>query len=285
MTILEAYNKGKNILKSHNSQTSVTDTLCIFKKCFNMERHEIFINKNNIVEEKKCLQFLEMINKRKTGYPVQYIIEQWEFMGMDLKIGKGVLIPRDDTEVLVNSGLNILKTKNIKSPLIIDLCAGAGTIALSLERLLNKTSHIVAIEISEYAYAYLKENTTRYGKNTISIMGDILECHKMFNNGTVDAIFSNPPYIPSDNINNLQDEVKIEPRIALDGGNDGLKFFQIICNYWIKKLKYDGFIAVEVGIGQARDVLEMFKDNGLTNIDIKKDINGIERVVIGHKLY
>lgn len=228
-----------------------------------------------------------MLYRRSKGEPVQYITGVCEFMGIKLRVGNGVLIPRDDSEVLVTESVKILNLKinegEKDKPRIVDLCSGSGAIALSIAKFLNVNSDIYAIELSKVAFNYLKKNIKLNNIYIKPILGNIIDSFIQFDDNSIDVIISNPPYIPSKDIKNLDEEVKMEPLIALDGGPDGLEFYRIICSRWLTKIKDGGFIAVEIGINQGRQVKNIFSLNGLTNIKTYLDINGIPRVIIGYK--
>jgi release factor glutamine methyltransferase len=223
-----------------------------------------------------------MIKKRIDGMPVQYLIGNWNFMGHELKVGKGVLIPRDDTEVLILESAKLIS--KIHKPVVFDLCSGSGAIAIVLDSLINNPyMKVTAIEYSKKAYSYLDHNVKRHKKNIRCLNMNIFECHDIFDDNSIDAIISNPPYICSEDIESLQIEVKFEPEMALNGGKDGLDFYRIILNKWVKKLKKGGFLGVEIGAGQLENILDMFRSYGLRNIIFLKDINKIDRAIFAVK--
>ncbi len=281
MKIEEVYNLGKEILKKAHIESYQNDVLHIVNKCFGMNRQDIILNKNKIIDEKEKQEFLDMINRRTKREPLQYIIGHWYFMDNKFQVGEGVLIPRDDTEVLVRKCEDYLC--HIKNSQVIDLCSGSGIIAICLAKKF-KDANIKAVELSEKAFEFLNKNIVINKANVKAYNEDIFKYCDNIKNSTFDLIVSNPPYIPTEDIKALQAEVLMEPTMALDGGKDGLYFYENICDKWISKLKIGGMLAVEIGINQSRDVIDIFKKYKLKNIGTERDINNIERIVFGIKV-
>ena len=298
MTFEEVYIKGKKILDSANIPDYAFDTMCIFEHVFNIKRPDLILYKNDCVPENNEYLFFKMINERENHRPLQYILGKCFFMGNTFKVGEGVLIPRDDTEVLVNVATqklkNHLKNNAISLPLILDLCSGSGIIAISLAKLFPEAT-IFAVEFSDIALAFLKDNIKLNNvKNVIPIKFDVLNSDltgiiseiKTFNdvsNPQFDLIISNPPYIKSSCIPHLQIEVQKEPQMALDGGIDGLDFYRTILNNWSLLLKDGASLCVEIGYDQKISVTKLFKDANFKNVESFKDINNLDRVVAGLK--
>ena len=277
MTLNEVYLKGKRILENAKIESFTFDTMKIFEFCFNFDRQDIILCRNAVADSKKVLNFFELINQRANGRPLQYILGYWDFMDSTFKVGEGVLIPRDDTEVLVNEVFAQIST--IKEPQILDLCAGPGTISISLAKK-RPDAKIAAAELSDAAIKYLKMNINLIEvKNVSTIKLDVLSDTNKLNFEKFDVIVSNPPYIPTGDLNSLQKEVLYEPKMALDGGNDGLKFYRAIAKNWTRFLKKSSCICVEIGIGQSNDVTSIFKCANFKNVKVIKDLNGIDRVI------
>ena len=216
------------------------------------------------------------IEKRISGYPLQYIVGKWEFYGYPIEVGEGVLIPRPDTETLVEAVIQIAG----ESPKIVDLCSGSGCIAIALQKEIP-SSTVYAVEMSEDALVFLKKNLVLNNSGVKLVCGDILDSEIIDNFEKNDIIVSNPPYLTDEDMNVLQKEVKHEPKMALEGGKDGLYFYREITKLWKSKLKIGGILAYEVGMGQELDVAEILKQNRFSNIEFKKDLSGITRVVYG----
>ena len=218
--------------------------------------------------------------QREAGRPLQYILGEWEFLALTLKVGEGVLIPRPDTELLCEVAAAHLR--GIPAPRVLDLCAGSGCVGLGLASLCP-AAQVTAVELSEDALPYLRDNASRYTDYAVTVrQADVLTDYAAFD-GPYDAILSNPPYIPTNHLLSLQREVQREPKMALDGDADGLAFYRTIAEHWCEKLAPDGFCAVEVGIGQAEDVAALFAAQGLETTAIYPDLAGIPRVVLARK--
>ena len=224
----------------------------------------------------------DILFKRINGYPLQYILGKWTFMGRDFSVGEGVLIPRDDTEVVVLSVIPYLEqNKNLR---IIDLCSGSGIIAVTLKCMFPKCE-VHALELSEKALPYLKRNIESLAPDVILHQGDLNLLCECFEDNYFDLVISNPPYIQSEVIPTLQTEVKREPKMALDGGTDGLDFYRSITQKWSNKLKPGGMMAFELGEGQFDRVKAMMKEIGFENINEFKDLGNIQRAINGTLKY
>lgn len=216
------------------------------------------------------------VKKRVMRQPVAYIIGLKEFMGLAFKVNESVLIPRPDTETLVEDAAQRLR--GVDKPVVADLGTGSGAIIISVLHMLGSAEGF-AVDISPQALYIAKENAIHNGvADRLTLKeGDL---YSPLQGLQFDAILSNPPYIPAADISGLAPEVRQEPRLALDGGGDGLSFYRRIMAEGPSFLKPGGFIAVEVGAGQAPAVAELARQNGLTQTKIIKDLAGIERVVI-----
>lgn len=217
-----------------------------------------------------------MARRRASGEPIQYVLGSWSFMGREYKVGEGVLIPRDDTEVVVVETLKLMQ--NVPEPKIVDLCSGSGIIAITLYKELQNAD-VYAVEKSEQAFRYLQENIKRNQAKVKAILSDLTDCADDFADGSLDMIVSNPPYIPSPELPGLQKEVQNEPRLALDGGDDGCDFYRTILSLWSRKLKKGGRIAFEIGEDQYETVAGLLRQYGFSDIKGHPDIQGITRAV------
>ncbi len=281
MTISELYTFSKNMLSSAGNPSSSFDSMCLVRKFFSINRQQLIVSGNIIADKITEQNFISAVKQRSEGYPLQYIIGKWDFMDNEFYVSDGVLIPRDDTEVVVNACINAFKGKNPK--FIIDLCSGSGAIAVTLAKKYPNTK-IYALELSDKAFHYLKKNIIHnYTNNIIAINDDIFTAYNRFDDGTFDLIVSNPPYIKTDVIPTLQKEVQYEPLMALDGGNDGLSFYRIISEKWLSKLKVGGTIALETGEEQAKSISTMLTDQNIANIEVLKDIQNLDRAILGTK--
>ncbi len=220
------------------------------------------------------------VAERLQGRPLQYILGEWDFLSLRLYVGEGVLIPRQDTEILCETVATALK--DTPSPRIIDLCAGSGCVGIGIASLVSDIT-VTAVEKSKQAFTYLEKNIARYPSYAVTaVEGDVLNDYTRFTE-TYDAIVSNPPYIPAAHLDGLMREVKNEPQMALDGGADGLTFYRAICTHWVPKLKAGGLCAVEIGFDQGEQVYRLFGEAGLTDCRVVKDYGGNDRVVLGYR--
>jgi len=228
-----------------------------------------------------CSVFFELVQRRAKSEPIAYITGYKDFMSLTIKVTPKVLIPRPETEILVE---HVIEHFNGKQAEILELCTGSGCIAVALAKYLPK-SKITAVDISETALQAAAENI-RIGQleqRVNLIKCDILSPNEITGQ-TYDAIVSNPPYIKSADVLQLMPDVRLyEPSIALDGGADGVAFYRAIAGICSKSLKAGGLAAVEIGVGQAEEVAEIFS-GGLEDIRVLKDFSGIERVVTGKKI-
>lgn len=217
----------------------------------------------------------KMLGQRAEGTPIQYIIGKWWFYKGEFFVGDGVLIPRQDTETLVEVATELLKGK--ENPQVADLCAGSGCIGISIATDFPRAS-VTAVEKYDKAHSYLQKNIIHNGtKNVKPVLADVLE--KPF--GNYDLIVSNPPYITAEDMKKLSREVKCEPETALFGGEDGLYFYRKITAVWKTALKPNGVLAFEVGINEADAVSDILAKNNFKNITVRNDLCGVQRVVFG----
>ncbi len=230
----------------------------------------------------KLLERLDCaIEQRAARRPLQYILGNWDFLRLTLKVGEGVLIPRPDTEILCETAVKFLTDRQIDHPRVLDLCAGSGCVGLGIASLYDGAA-VTEIEWSEQALPYLHQNVTDSGVDATVMRADVLT-DPPADLGTFDVLVSNPPYIPTADLPSLMPEVRCEPSMALDGGEDGLVFYRAIAEKWLPLLKAGGLLAVEIGQGQETDVAAIFEAAGLENIAITPDLAGILRVVSGQK--
>lgn len=276
MNIKEAYNYTKKLLEKAGIENPAFDAIYLFEHIFSLSRTDINVYSDKEIDESKLPYLNECIARRAAGEPVQYITGQWYFMGNTYKVSEGVLIPRDDTEVLVSACLDILKNKGKQT--IVDLCSGSGIIAVTLKQH-SPLSEVYAVEKSDVAYSYLTENARLNNADIISIHADLYDCVNDFCDHSLDMIVSNPPYIISDEIKTLQKEVQFEPVLALDGGQDGYDFYRGIIDVWSKKLKHGGVVAFEIGENQFDYIKILLENAGFEDIKGFLDLSDTVRAV------
>ncbi len=221
-----------------------------------------------------------LVEKRVSGYPLQYLLGEWEFYGLPFKVGEGVLIPRQDTETLAEVALDFLKTIPENERTVLDLCAGSGCIGITLAKLAG--ARVTLVEKSDKALGFLRENIklNAVDENCRAVLGDVFDEGSDF--GEFGVILSNPPYLTKAEMERLQREVRYEPEMALYGGEEGLDFYKKLLPKYVKSLKPNGLFAVEIGDAQVREVMSIFLENGLKP-EFVKDSVGFCRVVYAIK--
>ena len=283
MTVYNAYHDIRNLL-SVSCESPDFEAGCIVEHITGISHTSLPIMKGQELSAEAFESLNELAKRRSGGYPLQYLLGEWDFLDLTLSVGEGVLIPRPETELLCETAVSLLPDGKVN---VLDLCAGSGCVGLGIASL-RRNVNIAAIELSDAAMVYLRHNCERYpALNITPVFGDVLQGADSLRDSiakSFDAIVSNPPYIPSGDIGDLSSEVKCEPAMALDGDSDGLVFYGAIARHWLPLLRCGGFAAVEIGIGQSEDVCGIFRDAGLRDITVKKDYSGIDRIVYGWKL-
>lgn len=277
---LELYKECLGILEQAEIADSEFDALCIFQDMLG-DKNPLF-KPNEAVPEETETKIRSLVKKLTESEPLQYLLGEWEFWGYPFKVGEGVLIPRPDTETLVEEVLGICRRYGLKSPKIADLCSGSGCIAVALKKELPQ-SEIYAVELSEAALGYLCENVKRNDADVKIISADVLDTETAELHGGFDIIVSNPPYLTAEDMAELQTEVAKEPEMALFGGEDGLDFYRKMTKLWKGSLKAGGFLCYEFGMGQHEAVGEILKLNNFTDIEFAKDAGGIIRTITARK--
>ncbi len=301
MKIIETLNWSVNYLREKNIEEARNDAQLLLSHILNKRKFEIYLNSEKETDKKSFSKFKESVIKRAKKIPLAYIIGEVEFMGLKFFVDENVFIPRPETEILVETAIKQVAggrwqasekrlepvTCNLK-PVIIDLGTGCGNIAISLTKYI-KNCKIYAVEINEEAIKIAKKNSRFHNvnKKIKFIRGNFYSPLENLNlYGKIDIIVSNPPYIEESEMEHLQDEVKKEPPISINGGNDGLKFYPIIISNGIKYLKNGGYLIVEIGYNQKNSVIQMFKKEGrFKNCRIIKDYFGIDRIVLAQKKF
>ena len=249
----------------------------IVKSVFLVSNSDIIVGKEVEVSRSQNTLLESIVSKRKERYPLQYILGSWDFYGREFLVGEGVLIPRADTEIIVEKSLGFLE--EIDNPKVLDLCSGSGCIAITL-KLEKYDATVTAVEKSEKAFCYLTKNCEKHKADVNCIFGDAFDCDTGEN---LDLIVSNPPYLTKEDMENLQEEVKFEPSMALYGEDDGLYFYRELTRIYRERLKKGGMLIYEIGDGQHNSVAEILLKNGFKDISQAKDYNGIIRCVAGIK--
>lgn len=277
MTITEWLKHARDRLTQTNCPDPDIDARWIAEDALDMTRQALVFEGDRAIPRQQLYRLESMLDRRAAGEPVQYILGSAEFMGLRFRVDDAVLIPRQDTETLVEAALIELRQRP-GSPALLDLCAGSGCVGLSLASLVPN-ARITLADISPEALEVARANQKALGVKAEFRQGDLFSA---VGRERFDVIASNPPYIPTGALSGLQREVRFEPRIALDGGADGLDFYRRITEGAVGHLNPGGAIFLEVGIHEAQPVLGLVKAHlPCAQAGTVRDLNGIERVVFG----
>ncbi len=283
MNALDKLRKSKELLEKFGIEDAIRNAELIISHCLGIDRVSLYRD-NPRIPENIILKIDEFLQRRTKREPIQYILGYTEFYGLRIKVGSGVLIPRPETELLVEEAKKIISKFEIRNSkfTFLDLCSGSGCLSLALAKEFPEAK-FYGTDTSEVAIRYAKENVELNNINNVTFLkGNLFEPLK---NLVFDLIVSNPPYIRKDDIKNLQMEVKDwEPVEALDGGIDGLDYYRLIIAGARGYLKENGYLILELGVGQSDAVRKLAEDEGFKNISLVKDYAGIERIFIAKLL-
>ncbi|MFA9397702.1 MAG: peptide chain release factor N(5)-glutamine methyltransferase [Clostridiaceae bacterium] len=278
MKIGELLNIGIVKLKENAIDSYILDSQILLAHVLEKNKLYIIINKDIEVDKEKEDVFLKFIKERAENKPIKYITKQAEFMGFEFFVDKGVLIPRPETEALVEMSLDYINRFNYKK--VLDLCAGSGAIGLSIAKLANV--EVALSDISDKAIEVSRINKKKLNIDNANIVKSDLLNEFIKNKDKYDIIVSNPPYIEKAEIDNLMEDVKCyEPYEALCGGEDGLLFYKKIIKDSTLILNKGGLILFEIGYNQGDEVKNLLLENKFSSIDIVKDLAGLDRIVVG----
>lgn len=288
MTLEELFRQGKASLERAGIQEARLDAWLLLEYVTGKNRAYYFAHQEEKVHEKQICIYEDMIRRRSGHIPLQQLTHQAFFMGHEFYVDENVLIPRQDTEVLVEEALNILK--NTENPQILDMCTGSGCILISL--LLEITGACgCGVDLSEKALQVAEKNSEKLHikdkayfvkSDLFSAVDSACKCGKI--KPVFDMIISNPPYIPTEEIETLMEEVRLhDPYMALDGREDGLYFYRAITKEAMKHMTPAGWLLYETGSSQGKDVKAIMEQAGFIDIQIRQDLAGLDRVVLGQK--
>jgi len=277
-TISDLVQVGSVLLQRAGIETALLDSQLLMAHALGSGKVAVIARGTDSVSGEQCARFLSLLEQRAQRVPLAYVTGHWEFYGLDLLVTESVLVPRPETEILVEEALRLLEGREA---VVLDVGTGSGAIAVALA---NSTPSlgVYAVDISPNALKVAEANVSKYGlgDRVTVLLGDMLEpvvglgCR-------FDAVVSNPPYIPVGELSCLQPEVsKYEPRVALDGGVDGLEYYRRLFAGVGSLLRDDGFVAVEVGLGQSGKVSSIARGAGFRLTRMVCDLAGIERVVV-----
>lgn len=281
LTVLEAVKLSTDYLQKKGIESPRLNAELLLAHLLNCKRLDLYLLFDRPLKENEIILYRELLKKRGSFVPLQYIIGNVEFYGLEFSVDSSVLIPRPETELLVDTIIEENKNTNLK---ILDIGTGSGIIAIALAKSLEQPE-LFAIDISEAALANAKKNaikndvTDRIKFLQLDVRSDLTLIKESF-----DIIVSNPPYISKDEFPKLQTELRVfEPAIALTDYADGLSFFKIISEKAIRLLKNNGQLYFEIGKDQSDSVKKILQENGFANVQIKKDYQEIDRVISGEK--
>lgn len=298
-TLQQIYKEGASRLQEAGIEEYSLDAWYLLEYVTGISRASYYGNPGREVEEEQAKKYLEYIKVRSHRIPLQHITGEQEFMGYPFCVNEHVLIPRQDTEVLVEEAVKIIKKMDCRTSLegcvasspqsdkrgkkILDMCTGSGCIILSILKMCPGVNG-TGCDISEEALEVAKRNARHLGVEARFVRSDLFEAWE--NGGSpkdkYDVIVSNPPYIRTAVIEELQEEVRLhDPRLALDGKEDGLYFYRRIVENSICHIEDGGYLMFEIGYDQGKDVSEIMERYGYRNIMVKKDLAGLDRVVLG----
>ena len=277
MTLKELLEKGSLELKINNINEPKIKARLLMQYILNKPREYLLVHDDEVIKKDDEEKYLANIKKIIKGMPLQHITHSQEFMKMNFYVDENVLIPRQDTECLVEETIKIAKKVNAKK--FLDLCTGSGIIAVSIAKYI-KDSSVTALDISAKALEIAKLNSK---KNEVEDKITFVKSNLFESLGKekYDIIVSNPPYIKKDVLKTLDKDVQNEPHIALDGGYDGLDFYRKIIGHAYEYLKYNGYLCLEIGYDQKEDVISLLEEDGkYTNITCIKDLYDNDRAII-----
>lgn len=276
MNIKQALEEAKNILKSNNFEDSNIIAKELLSYVLKKDNVYLTINLDNDLTDIEYDEFTKCIKEIIDGKPLQYITQKQEFMGMKFFVNEDVLIPQPDTEILVETVLDICKRYGKQSLRILDLCTGSGAIAIPLSKILN--TQVFASDVSTKALEVAEKNNVLNNSKVEFIESNLFE---QINGEKFDIIVSNPPYIKNEEIKSLSKQVQNEPYIALAGGEDGLDFYRKIIDEAYKHINKNGYLCLEIGYDQKEDLIKLIKQN--ENYEYEnciKDLSNNDRCII-----
>ena len=279
LTLQGLYLLGKKRLSAlpGGADNSPMEAQFLWEKATGLSWRERLLRGEDPVPEEGAAAFFSLVERRLAGEPLQYLLEEWEFYGLPFLVGPGVLIPRPETELLVDRALEAVE--GCPSPALLDLCSGSGCVPIALGNKLPE-ARLWGVELSPDALGYFRQNIHRNGAdNVTAVAGNVFSLPEEVTKRRYRVITANPPYIPRDELDSLQAEVRREPTLALDGGTDGLDFYRRLPGICLPLLEPGGWLILEIGEGQGAAVAELAREAGFGAVQIQRDLSGLERLV------
>ncbi|ACL70545.1 peptide chain release factor N(5)-glutamine methyltransferase [Halothermothrix orenii] len=284
MTVKEVLNSAIDFFKKQNIDNPRLDAEVLLAHLLDMERIQLYVKYDLPLKNKEVEAYREMVINRARGIPVAYLTGHKEFMSLDFKVNRSVLIPRPETEILVEEIISLCQAKNIDNPNIVDVGTGSGVIAVSLAHYLPG-ARVLGIDISDKALEVARTNIKRHnlGERVKVIKGNLLDPLIKMEKDNVNIVVSNPPYLTGNEMKKLPLEVTYEPSQALDGGADGLKIYRELIPRALKVLVPGGILGLEIGYHQADSIRDILSGLPWGDIRVLQDYSGLDRVVIARK--
>lgn len=277
----ELYQVGRRALSGREAGDSPMEAALLFQKVFGLDRGALAVRGAEKPDPEKAEEYLSLLDRRLEGEPLQYLLGEWEFLGLPFFVGPGVLIPRPETELLAETAL--AAAEGHPSPSVLDLCSGSGCLPIALGHF-RPDARVWGVELSEKAMEYFRRNLQESGLgNVAAVLGDVFALPDEITKRRYRIITANPPYIRRDALPTLQKEVQKEPRMALDGGEDGLDFYRRLPEMCYNLLSPGGVLLLETGEEQGAAVSALMTSAGYRDVTVKKDLSGLDRVVLGRK--
>jgi len=283
MVIRELLKKADKILSKKGIGDSYNESAILFAYALNKTKTYIYTHMDDEADSYTELQFFEFIAKRSKNMPVAYIVNKAWFMSLEFYVNEATLIPRPETEGLVEEVLALIKDSPKEKVELLDMCTGSGCIGIAIAYYNKK----IAATLSDISTECIEVSNRNIKKNNLADRVEVVksDLYSAFSGRKFDIITVNPPYIPARDIQRLDDDVRLyEPLSALDGGTDGLDFYRRIAVETVNHLKNNGCLFMEIGIGQSEAVIEIFQKHGYSNIKIQNDISGIPRIITAYAL-
>ncbi len=276
-TLYSVYRDAVKRLTDSECDSPEFDAQQLVSYCFGYNKTGLLMNSGTEVDEVKLIHFDDCVKRRCAHEPLQYIIGMWDFYKYSFKVGEGVLIPRPETEILVDFAVDKINKNGYK--VVFDLCCGSGCIGLSVAKMCPGVK-VYSLDISDIALSYTRQNKELLIADNVTVMkADILDRTSFIGLPRPDIILSNPPYIRTEEIKTLQNEVQFEPSLALDGGDDGLVFYRALSEIWYPLINRGGYLAMECGEEQAEEIMTIFSEKAEKG-KVIKDIQGHNRVCV-----
>lgn len=281
LTLRSLLTEGTGTLEAAGVENAAYDAAELLGHVTGLSAADLRLRPEEPVGEEDAARYREYIARRTEHYPLQYLLREWDFYNLSFSVKEGVLIPRPETELLVDLALKHLQKyhREGRPARVLDLCSGSGCVGITVERNFENCD-VTALELSEDACGIIRSNMERNGTQRFRLIrGDLFQGPGAFGIDSADVILANPPYLTGDEMQSLQAEVGFEPSLALFGGDDGLDFYRAIAELYAPVLEKGGLLAVEIGEQQGEEVSRIFADFS-DNIKVLRDFSGLPRVVV-----